>query len=247
MSLPPVKLWFVVPAAGIGSRMQSQTPKQYLHLHYKTILEHTLERLLQLSEISGLVVVHSKSDDVITSLPFVKNEKVTLVEGGAERCHSVLHGLMSLEGRASSNDWVLVHAAARPCVALKDIRKLIAVLSDDRVGGILAVGISDTIKRARNDTDNNRATILETLDRTVLWQAQTPQMFRFGLLQQSLQQALDKELPITDEASALELAGYDVKIIAGSSTNLKITRPEDLAIAKLILKQQSNIDEEVGR
>ena len=227
------QIWLVVPAAGVGTRMQAQVPKQYLILQGKTILEHTITRLLQVPGLSGLIVVHSVEDEKITDLDIVQTPRVELVVGGSERSSSVLNGLTYLADKANDDDWVLVHDAARPCIDLADIKKLIGQLKDDSVGGILAVPVSDTVKRVVTANE-----ISETLDRTKLWQAQTPQMFRFGLLRSALQQAVSQQQVITDEASAIEQAGYRAKVVEGNRSNIKITRPEDLAMAELILSQQ---------
>lgn len=232
-----VSIWVVVPAAGIGSRMQTKVAKQYLLLKNKTILEHTLERLLQLPQLTAMVVAHNIEDDKIASLNVVKNSKIELVIGGAERSDSVLNGLNYIADKARDDDWVLVHDAARPCIDLVDIENLMQQLKGDLVGGILGVPVSDTVKRVA--TQSSPSVITETLDRSVLWQAQTPQMFRFSILRDALQQAVSNQQDITDEASAVEQAGLQVKIIEGSRNNIKITRPEDLVIAELILSQQA--------
>lgn len=225
--------WAIVPAAGVGTRMGAEIPKQYLQIGGKTILEHTLRRLLSVPELDGIVLVISPLDDRWQELAITGHPKIEIVPGGIERCDSVLNGLYHLEDRLEKLDWVLVHDAARPCVDLRDIHELMAELEEHLVGGILGTPVSDTIKRI-----NQEYAIEETLDRRVLWQAQTPQMFRFGLLSQALQQALRNKQMITDEASAVELAGYYPRIVEGRRDNIKITRPEDLPLAELVLQQQ---------
>ena len=228
------QIWLVVPAAGVGTRIQAQVPKQYLILQGKTILEHTITRLLQVPGLSGLILVHSLDDEKITDLDIVQTPRVELVVGGSERSNSVLNGLTYLADKANDDDWVLVHDAARPCIDLADIKKLIGQLKDDSVGGILAVPVSDTVKRVV--TANQ---ISETLDRTELWQAQTPQMFRFGLLRSALQQAVSQQQVITDEASAIEFCGLHPQMVMGHYDNIKITHANDIVMAKAIMADQS--------
>ncbi|MEL7401186.1 MAG: 2-C-methyl-D-erythritol 4-phosphate cytidylyltransferase [Pseudomonadota bacterium] len=228
--IPP--FWVVVPAAGVGARMGADKPKQYLPLLGKTILEHTLERLLALPQLQGITVVLSPGDDLGANLGVMSHPKISIADGGRERCDSVLNGLASLRDRLTDNDWVLVHDAARPCVAHSDILLLLMRLKDHAVGGILGTPVSDTIKRVA------QGAIETTVDRSVLWQAQTPQMFRYGLLYNALEQALQKGTVITDEASALESAGYSPAIVEGRRDNIKVTRPEDLPVAELILNSE---------
>ncbi|MES2673478.1 MAG: 2-C-methyl-D-erythritol 4-phosphate cytidylyltransferase [Pseudomonadota bacterium] len=231
--LSSARYWIVVPAAGVGSRMGSEIPKQYLTLGAKAIIEHTLERLLGLSFIAGIVVVVSKTDRHWPELSISKHPRIYSVAGGAERAISVLNGLNYLKEKIQPQDWVLVHDAARPCVTLANIEALCATLSEDAVGGILATLVSDTLKQV--DAKN---IILKTIDRRSLWQAQTPQLFRYKLLSDCLSQALARGENITDEASALELCGYAPKIVEGRSDNIKITRADDLLLADFVLRQQ---------
>lgn len=226
--------WAIVPAAGIGARMGADKPKQYLLLNGKTILEHTLERLLLLPYLKGLVLVVNPFDEIYPTLPLIKHPKIKVVEGGQERCDSVLNGLYALETLLEPLDWVMVHDAARPCVDLRDIDQLVEELDEHLVGGILGVPVSDTVKRL-----NENYGIEATVDRRVLWQAQTPQLFRYGVLTQCLQKALQAGEAITDEASAVESANYVPLMVEGRRDNIKITRPEDLPMAELILKIQS--------
>lgn len=230
------KYWALVPAAGVGARMGADMPKQYLTLSGQTILEHTLKRLLRLPQLEGIVLVVSPLDERWSELSITGHPKIEVVSGGQERCDSVLNGLYHLETRLDKLDWVLVHDAARPCVDLRDIQELIGDLQEHLVGGILGVPVSDTIKRINEDYG-----IESTVDRRVLWQAQTPQMFRYGVLKQALEQALAAKQPITDEASAVEWAGYFPCMVEGRRDNLKITRPEDLPMAELILSQQADV------
>ncbi len=243
------RYWLIVPAAGVGARMGSLLPKQYLPLAGKTLLENTLERLLDLPVLAGLVLVVSPQDEAWQEFAIVHHPRVTVVTGGRERCNSVLKGLESLADEAQPSDWVLVHDAARPCVALADIENLIEVLAGHKVGGILGVPVSDTLKQVSESGDccysGDCREIERTVDRSVLWQAQTPQMFRYEVLSQALENALTQKQTITDEASAVEWAGYTPVMVEGRRDNIKVTRPEDLPMAELILQQQMSEQEKV--
>jgi len=229
------KYWAVVPAAGSGTRMGADKPKQYLSILHKTIIEHTLERLLRHEFIAGVAVAISAADDYWSSLRLNTQKSVVVAEGGQERCHSVINALNALNEIASEEDWVLVHDAARPCVRLQDIDKLIHDLEGHAVGGILAVPVHDTIKLS-----SAAGEIVETVDRRNLWQAQTPQMFRLGALRAALQQAIRDGFMVTDEASAMEHVGEKPKLVEGHTDNIKVTRPEDLPLAEFFLKTLDN-------
>ena len=216
--------WVVIPAAGIGSRMRADRPKQYLQLAGRTILEHTLDCFLDHPRLKGLVLSLAADDPFWPALPCATDPRIQRVEGGAERADSVLAGLLRLlELGAQPDDWVLVHDAARPNLAAEDLDKLLQELAGDPVGGLLAVPARDTLKRVGAD-----GRVAETVDRSVIWQAYTPQMFRFAALHQALADARVAGVAITDEASALEWAGQAPKLVEGRADNLKITRPEDL-------------------
>lgn len=225
--------WAVIPAAGVGTRMQTAIPKQYLNIKHKKILEHTLERFCSHTKIEGVVVAISEHDDVWSTLDISSHPKVITVEGGVERCHSVLNGLKALSEKADENDWVLVHDAARPCIRKEDIDRLIETLNGHAVGGLLGSPVRDTMKRA--DTS---LTIKETVEREGLWHALTPQMFHFGILLQSLEKVLSQDLLVTDEAQAIELNKLRPVLVEGQPDNIKITRHSDLALAELYLSQQ---------
>jgi 2-C-methyl-D-erythritol 4-phosphate cytidylyltransferase len=231
--VPQEKIWSIIPAAGIGRRMGGDLPKQYLPLSGKTVIEHSLDKLLQVKNIEGIVVAIHQRDQQFQRLPLAANKKILTTLGGNERSDSVLSALNSLQKKAKLNDWVLVHDAARCCVRIADIEKLITALAGGEVGGILGVPASDTLKQVSIDK-----AIQLTLDRTTIWQAQTPQLFRYGLLRDALQMAHKKGQVITDEASAIELAGYKPQVVMGHYDNIKITHPEDLDIAAMILKRQ---------
>lgn len=225
--------WMIVPAAGSGSRMQMDKPKQYLQIGNKTLLEHTLERLLKVPGLQGIVVLVNPEDTYWQKLEVFKNNRVKVEFGGKERCDSVLNGLDSLQDTVAEDDWVLVHDAARPCVDLGDIGKLLQSLKLHPVGGLLGAPVSDTIKQVEAD-----GAVELTLDRSQLWRAFTPQMFRYGVLCNALQTALQRGKTITDEASAIESMGFAPVMIEGSSDNIKVTCPADLSLAELLLKKQ---------
>ncbi|UUY06530.1 2-C-methyl-D-erythritol 4-phosphate cytidylyltransferase [Pseudomonas sp. J452] len=221
-ALPP--FWVVIPAAGIGSRMRADRPKQYLQLAGRSILEHTLDCFLDHPQLKGLVLCLAADDPFWPALPAARDPRIQRVDGGGERADSVLNGLLHLrELGAQEGDWVLVHDAARPNLARADLDLLLAELADDPVGGLLAVPARDTLKRAGAD-----GRVQETVDRSVIWQAYTPQMFHFAALHRALADALVAGVAVTDEASALEWAGLAPRLIEGRADNLKITRPEDL-------------------
>jgi 2-C-methyl-D-erythritol 4-phosphate cytidylyltransferase len=213
--------------------MGSDVPKQYLSLNGRAVIEHTLQKVLDNSYIDGVCLAISPTDDYWGKTATASNSKIVTVEGGAERCHSVLNALKVLQEKAAPEDWVLVHDAARPCLRQDDLNLLIESLEDHPVGGLLGVPVRDTMKR----TDSAGATT-ETVARDDLWHGYTPQMFRLGTLQTALQSALGKDLMVTDEASAIELAGMQPQMIEGHDDNIKITRPEDLALASFYLDQQ---------
>lgn len=225
------KFWGIVPAAGVGKRMQSDKPKQYLELAGTPVIEHTLMRLLSAGIFEAVAVAISREDPYWPALKISRHPAIVTAPGGKERADSVLSGLNSLRDKAADEDWVLVHDAARPCLTVDDMHKLIDNLADEEVGGILALPSHDTLKNVRE----NR--IAGTLDRSHVWRALTPQMFRYGLLKRALEAAQGNPA-VTDEASALELGGFHPRIVEGRPDNIKITRPEDLALAQFYLEQQ---------
>lgn len=228
------RYWAVLPAAGAGSRMGSTLPKQYLSLCGKTVIENTLERLLAFSPLEKLVVVVAKDDTYWPKIPIGQHPKLQAVAGGSERVHSVLNGLKHLSQWADDGDWVLVHDVARPCVRLSDISALIEQLKDHSVGGILACPALDTMKRS-----NAASELQGTVSREHLWHALTPQMFRLGPLREALESVLAKGDIVTDEAAAMESFGYTPLLVPGSRDNIKITYPDDLALAQYFLDQQA--------
>ena len=217
------------PAAGSGSRFGAEKPKQYLDLLGRPLIYHTLAVLTACPDIERVWVVLSPDDrewgrhDWSTLGPKLETVRC----GGATRAESVTNGLQAAAMVAADDDWVLVHDAARPCISAAMLDALFVDLAQDPVGGILAVPVADTLKRA--DTEKR---VAATEPRDGLWQAQTPQMFRYGLLGDALQKCRD----VTDEAGAVEALGLKPKLVRGDATNLKVTYPADLALAAMILR-----------
>ncbi|HEY9198055.1 MAG TPA: 2-C-methyl-D-erythritol 4-phosphate cytidylyltransferase [Gammaproteobacteria bacterium] len=234
MSAP--RLWAIVPAAGVGRRMGTEIPKQYLRLGGRTVLEHTLMVLAQIEGLAGVVVALSADDPYWPGLSLRLPCPLFTARGGVERADSVLNALETLREHAGDQDWVLVHDAARPCVRREDLALLIGELRDDPIGGLLAVPVCDTLKQA----DGERR-CAATVDRNGLWHALTPQMFRVGALRATLRDAHAAGVKVTDDAAAMELAGMRPRLIEGHADNLKITRPEDLALAEFHLRQQGRL------
>lgn len=226
--------WAIIPAAGVGRRMQADRPKQYLTLCNKTVLEHTLDRLLSMPAISGAVLAISEADEYWPALNYQSEKPLLIARGGKERSDSVLNALQLLQQQAAGEQtvWALVHDAARPCVRTADIQRLIEQASTEQ-GGLLALPVRDTMKRA------GPADVIDhTVEREGLWHALTPQMFRLDLLLEALLQAQQQHQAITDDASAMELAGYTPQLIEAHEDNIKITRAFDLQLAQLYLQQQ---------
>lgn len=221
----------VVPAAGVGSRMQADRPKQYLPIAGHTVLEHTVHKLLSHPKISKVVVAVTDGDPYFPALAIAAHPDVVRVSGGGERADSVLSALKYIQAHALS-EWVMVHDAARPCITHADLDALIAVVAQHEVGGILASPVRDTMKRA-----DAACNIDHTVERQALWHALTPQMFNTEQLTDALAKALAQGVTITDEASALEWLGYKPALVKGRADNIKITQPEDLALAEFYLRR----------
>ncbi|MCV6628189.1 MAG: 2-C-methyl-D-erythritol 4-phosphate cytidylyltransferase [Cellvibrionaceae bacterium] len=227
------RYWAVIPAAGVGARMGADRPKQYLPLAGKTVIEHSIAALVALDSIASITLALAPADPYWPELKI--SGPIRVVDGGRERADSVLNALRSLQGEADADDWVLVHDAARPCVRHSALLALLAQLAEHPVGGILAHPLADTLKQS-----DARQQVEATLDRSRIWAAQTPQLFRFGLLLNALEQALQQGLAVTDEASAIEQAGLKAALVDGPADNIKITRPEDLPLAEFILAKHLN-------
>lgn len=215
--------WIIIPAAGIGVRMAADRPKQYLLIQTKTIIEYTLDCFLSRCDIAGIVVAVAKTDPYWSDLSVAKQELVITTEGGDERYQSVLNGLRALAQMASPDDWVLVHDAARPCLQQAAIDRLMTALKHHTVGGLLALPCRDTIKQA-----NSAQQIERTIERATLWQAQTPQMFRYEKLLSALETVQRENKIVTDEAMAMELSGYQPLLVHGHAENIKLTDQADL-------------------
>lgn len=229
----------LIPAAGSGSRMEQSLPKQYLSLHEKPMIFHSLNVLCQNQFISKVIVVLAPKDKHWFTYDWSEfNDKLLVFTcGGATRADSVRNGLLAAkqDNLVNTQDWILVHDAARPCLTASQLNKLLHELAGGETGGLLAVPVADTLKRANSE---NRVTATEP--REHLWQAQTPQMFRYEILIQALQNTANK--PITDDASAVELMGLSPKLIMSDTQNFKVTYPQDLALAELILQNRKTHD-----
>ena len=237
------RCWAVVPAAGIGRRMEAEIPKQYLEIAGCTVLEHTLRALLCCDALARIVVVVAPHDTIWPTLG-LNDPRLEVSEGGEQRSHSVLNGLRALGSLAGTEDWVLVHDAARPCVTPRDVQRLIDTVGSagDVSGGLLGTPVGDTLKRV--DVDGR---VDMTVPRDGLWRALTPQMFRLGALRDALEAASREGKVPTDECQAMEWRGASPPVmVEGASTNLKITLPNDLEIAAQLLRTSTRegIDEQ---
>jgi len=238
------KVWVVIPAAGIGKRMQSETPKQYIKINGRTILEHTLECFINHPEVAGCVVALASEDPYWKSLKIhttAGDFPLYTVEGGNERSDSVEQALdyLSVVEKLNAESWVMVHDAARPCVTQQDITRLLSLRSEAGNGGILASPVRDTMKRAKPD----KSIISHTESRDDLWHALTPQLFKLGELTASLAYCLENGINVTDEASAMEAENHTVSLVEGDSSNIKVTRPADLELASWLLSRKGEPNE----
>jgi 2-C-methyl-D-erythritol 4-phosphate cytidylyltransferase len=229
----PLRYIALIPAAGVGARVDGEVPKQYLRLGERTMLEHSIDALLSDGRIDRVFIVVAPADTRWQRLN-VDHERVEFLPvGGATRAESVRNGLIAIAARTADDDRVLVHDAARPCLTEEQLGRLIDDIGDDDSGGLLAVPLADTLKRA----EDGRVGI--TLDRSSLWCAQTPQLFRVGSLRAALASGAIDE--ITDEASAMERAGHAPRLVMGGVSNLKVTTAEDLVLARAILGEQGRL------
>ena len=226
-------VWGAVPAAGSGSRMGSSVPKQYLEIAGARLAEHTLGALLAAGCIHEIVVAVAPDDALWLTLPEALRARVRTVRGGDERAASVLNALDGFSQRPAPGDWVLVHDMARPCVRPERIRAMIDELGRDEVGGLLALPLVDTLKRA-----DGAQRVRETVDRSALWRAQTPQVFRFGVLERALREARASGVTITDEAMAVERLGLAPRLLTGSADNIKVTIADDMELADYYLSRR---------
>jgi 2-C-methyl-D-erythritol 4-phosphate cytidylyltransferase len=223
-----VRNFALLPAAGVGARMGAEYPKQYLPLAGHTMLWHAIRAFERAAAVERTFVVLSPEDAYWGRHDWSALSKLSVLRcGGATRAESVLNGLRAIAGEVAKSDWILVHDAARPCLSAALLDKLLAELSSDAVGGILAAPVADTLKRQSAD-----GRIRETVPRDGLWGAQTPQMFRHGLLGRALAHA---GTSVTDEASAVEALGLSPRLVESDMTNLKVTFPRDLEVAEWLL------------
>lgn len=229
------RYWAVIPAAGGGSRMGQSRPKQYLPLRGRALLEWSIAPFLETEWIDGIVLVLPRSDTEFAQLPLARHPKIVTVSGGAARAESVLTGLEAVAERSAGfrEVYVLVHDAARPCVHWSLLETLREEASDAH-GGLIAMPAADTLKKAKHSK------VAATVDRALIWRAQTPQMFRADLLAQALRECAEHNLQVTDESSAMERAGYKPRLIRGRESNIKVTYPEDLALAEFWLGRQEH-------
>lgn len=232
------KFWIIIPAAGIGNRYvdAASTAKQYITLGAKTILSHTINIFLTQPWVEKIVVAIAEHDKIFPTLDCAKHPKVTTVIGGESRMASVYAALCSLDAQAAPQDWILVHDAVRPCLHEQDLCDLVATLKDDPIGGILASPVVDTVKQVGENT-------LKTLDRTGLWQALTPQMFRLKVLKQAIERCIASNLAVTDEASALEQCVIASKIVAAQYPNPKLTYIKDKHYIDFLIQNKNRITE----
>lgn len=230
MQQPQADIIAIVPAAGTGSRMRNNCPKQYLTIGDKTLLEHAVECLLNHPRIQKIIIALHPHDQYFSQLSLAHHPRIKTVTGGSQRADSVLAGLQA----ADHAEWVLVHDAARPCLHHEDLTKLLALTPHSQHGGILATPVRDTMKRA-----NTALQIDHTVDRNQLWHALTPQLFPMVLLRNCLNRALAAGIQVTDEASALEYCGLHPQLVAARADNIKITCPEDLELASFYLSRLS--------
>lgn len=229
MIAPVSRLWVIVPAAGSARRMGTLAkPKQYLPLAGRTLIEWSIAPFLRESRCEAIVVMLAADDRWWPDSPLREQARVRTAIGGADRAETVRRGLEVLPAR--DEDWVLVHDAARPCLCDADVRRLIDGCGEDAVGGLLAVPLVDTLKRADAD-----GLVAQTLPREGMWRALTPQMFRYGVLRRALTQSAEGGIAVTDESQAVELLGLRPRLIAGDADNIKITVPDDLQFAERIL------------
>jgi len=224
-----VSVTAIVPAAGVGQRMKAHCPKQYLAIANKTILEHTVEKLLASHYVQHVIIAISDNDGYFADTSLNDCSNITVVTGGKERVDSVYAALQHCD----SKQWVLVHDAARPCVKISEINELVETCINNNMGGLLASKVKDTMKRS-----NFNYQVQETVSRENLWHALTPQMFKASELKCAIEYGIEHAITITDESSAIEAYGLPSQLVEASSENIKITQPEDLALAEFILTKQ---------
>ncbi len=234
-----MKYFVVMPAAGSGRRFSADVPKQYAALAGSTVIEHALAPFEADPDCAGIVVAIAADDSTWPSIAARRPRPVGTAAGGAERAHSVHSGLIALGARVRDDDWIMVHDAARPCLAAGDLALLKTELAPHEVGGLLAIPLADTLKRGAGP--GSSTTVQATLDRAGLWRAATPQVFRFGSLLRALEMALATQRSPTDEAQAVEWIGLHPRLVAGRADNIKVTTADDLGLAAAILKSREAV------
>ena len=231
-----VNHWVIIPAAGVGSRMSADKPKQYLTVLGKALIEHTLDSFTSHPLFKTIYVGIAEDDPYWSGFSCASASAIKSFVGGNERAHTVLNGLKCLERVAQPNDWVWIHDAARPCLTKEDIEALcLALKADAPDGALLALPIYDTIKRA-----NSLGAVDTTIDRSQIWRAQTPQVFRVGKIRSALESCLENSLEVTDESSAIEHMGGHPILVSGDVNNIKVTRPQDLETVMAQLNKTTN-------
>ena len=229
------RYWAIVPAAGTGSRMGASIPKQYLPLNGQPLVTYSVNALLASEHIQSVVVAIAPQDTWWASCDIADPSRVTVVPGGNTRAESVYQALLALQSTAKEDDWVLVHDAARPYLPLSLLNRLMNALQDERCGGLLAIPVTDTLKRA-----DEQVRVMETVSREALWRAQTPQMFRYSVLMKAMQSVWEYQGQVTDEASAVESMGGQPRLIMGDARNFKVTYPDDIdRMAVLLASEES--------
>lgn len=220
----------IIPAAGIGNRMATAIPKQYLQVAGKPMISHSVQTFFACPRISNIILGLSPDDHFWRTLPLDPNSKLKLsYTGGDTRAQTVLNTMLAFSETIADDDWVLVHDAARPGLSLSLLNTFLDTLQDDAVGGLLALPLADTLKQS-----NQEARSVKTIPREHLWQAQTPQMFRYQTLKNALSQF---EGSPTDEAQAIEALGLQPKLVVGALNNMKVTYPQDIAVVEALMKQ----------
>ena len=227
----------IIPAAGDSSRYSGEIPKQFLRVDGRTVLELSIKPLLDFSECLGVCVLVPPEDQYHKALEIKDNPKIFLAEGGTSRIDSVSKGVKFWQQSELSYDYILIHDAARPCLRSSDVQQLLTSIDGEVDGVVLGIPCSDTIKKVSAEG----SLILNTLDRSKLWRAFTPQIFRKEVLQKNaLEENIEKEF--TDEASLVEANGGKLKMIKGFEDNIKLTFPEDLGLIKSILSSQGRLE-----
>jgi 2-C-methyl-D-erythritol 4-phosphate cytidylyltransferase len=229
-----MRYFLVIPAAGSGRRFSSSVPKQYAMLGAATVIEHALAPFESDPDCAGIVVAVAPGDPTWPVIAARRSRLIDAVEGGEQRAHSVRNALRALATRVRDDDWIMIHDAARPCFTVADLRLLKRDLAAHPVGGLLAVPLADTLKRAL-EPGSQVTHVDATVDREGLWRAVTPQVFRCGVLLRALEAALEAKRVPTDEAQAIEWSGQRPRLVAGRTDNIKVTTADDLALAAAIL------------